>query len=82
MNGNVAGLRNPVGLNTALNVAYGHNSSRGEGWSNDVPLLLPVALPLHHVIRVDAFIPGCPPLPEEIGQAVERLVRQLANDDQ
>lgn len=77
VNANVAGLRNPPGLETALKMAYGPSRSSGDAWSKDVPRLLPSVLPLHQVIRVDAFIPGCPPLPEETGQAVQRLAHRL-----
>lgn len=40
-----------------------------------VPPLLPQVLPLHQIIKVDAFIPGCPPNTERIWTAVSALVR-------
>lgn len=79
VNGNVPGLRNPIGRETALAAAY-PEAKMCKKLSEYVPQLLPTVLPLHQVIRVDAFIPGCPPLPEEIGQAMARLVSQLAAD--
>ncbi len=49
-----------------------------------VPELLPRALPLHHVITVDGFIPGCPPDPDRIWTAIGCLLRgepvQLESD--
>jgi NAD-reducing hydrogenase small subunit len=39
-----------------------------------LPLLLPKVLPLHQVIPVDVFIPGCPPDPERIWAAVTALL--------
>lgn len=31
-----------------------------------IPRLLPRVRPLHHVVKVDAFLPGCPPAPDLI----------------
>jgi NAD-reducing hydrogenase small subunit len=40
-----------------------------------LPTLLPKVLPLHQVIAVDAFIPGCPPDPERIWAALWALIK-------
>ena len=47
---------------------------RGGEADKIVPALLPKVLPLHQVIDVDAFIPGCPPDPERIWKAVSSLL--------
>ena len=39
-----------------------------------MPPLLPKVLPLHKVIAVDYYIPGCPPSAAEIRRALETLV--------
>jgi NAD-reducing hydrogenase small subunit len=39
-----------------------------------MPELLNKVLPLHQVIAVDAFIPGCPPDTERIWAAVSALL--------
>ena len=39
-----------------------------------MPALTPRVLPLHQVIPVDAFIPGCPPDPDRIWAAVSALL--------
>jgi NAD-reducing hydrogenase small subunit len=39
-----------------------------------MPALLPRVLPLHQVVPVDAFIPGCPPDPDRIWAAVSALL--------
>ncbi|MCB0162164.1 MAG: NADP oxidoreductase, partial [Caldilineaceae bacterium] len=39
-----------------------------------MPALLDKVLPLHQVVPVDAFIPGCPPDPERIWAAVSALL--------
>lgn len=56
--GNVSALRNPL----HLPVVELPTKTRSE----TLPRLLPLALPLHQVIRVDGFITGCPPTPEAI----------------
>jgi len=39
-----------------------------------VPRLLPKVVPLHQVIDVDVFLPGCPPPAARIAQAVRELL--------
>lgn len=38
-----------------------------------VPTLLPQVQPVHAVVRVDAYIPGCPPPADRIQRALEAL---------
>jgi NAD-reducing hydrogenase small subunit len=69
VNGNVSALRNPGGRATTMTASYGDAILDPE-----VSILEPRVLPLHQVIRVDAFIPGCPPDPALIRQQiVQRL---------
>lgn len=67
--GNVSALRNPDGAAATLETCYG---SAAGGTLR--PLLLDRAVPLHHIIPVDLHIPGCPPEPEQIRQAVDRVI--------
>lgn len=76
VNGNVAGLRNPLEVEDVFTHCYGD----GGGSVQPAADLLAKVLPLHQVIRVDAFIPGCPPESHQIMQGLERLIQQL--DDQ
>jgi NAD-reducing hydrogenase small subunit len=39
-----------------------------------VPPLLPRATPIHQVVQVDFFLPGCPPSADLIFYAVTELV--------
>ncbi|MEN3010850.1 MAG: NADP oxidoreductase [Candidatus Bipolaricaulaceae bacterium] len=63
--GNVPSLRNPIPREEVLQAVYGLEDPPGleEG---EVPKLLPQALPLHAVVPVDLFLPGCPPSADRI----------------
>ena len=59
---NVPGMRNPIGPGPLLERAYIENVTLRPGIPRDVvPALLPTARPVHHVVKVDVFLPGCPP---------------------
>jgi len=77
INGNVAALRNPGGKEAVLETAYADYNNNPAVFGADVPALFAKVLPLHQVIRVDAFIPGCPPEPDAIRVALHRLIEQL-----
>lgn len=75
--GNVPSLRNRLGVDDLLTAVYqeGPGKAIKDASSEEVmPALLPRVLPLHHVIAVDAFIPGCPPDPDRIWAAVKALI--------
>ena len=77
VNGNVTGLRNPISREEVLRCSYGSQQE-----NPPASQLLPKVLPLHQVIRVDDFIPGCPPEPLQIklklAAAQERLIGFMA----
>ena len=59
---NVPGMRNPIGVKPLLDRAYLENVTLNPGIPLDVvPALLPMARPVHRVVKVDVFLPGCPP---------------------
>ena len=76
--GNVTALRNGGKVSDLLTTIYragaGH-APVGPGAVQLLPPLLPKVLPLHHVVDIDAFIPGCPPDPGRIRTALEALLR-------
>lgn len=82
VNGNVTAMRNPLGDPAAiLERVYVDAVDRDAVVPEApgiVPPLLPQVLPVHKVIDVDYFMPGCPPSAAEIRRAVETL---LAGDD-
>lgn len=73
--GNVTALRNALGgAGPVLARAYRDLADPG-GAPPDAPGILPRlldrVLPVHHVVHVDGFVPGCPPGPAEILRALE-----------
>lgn len=68
VNGNISALRNPAGLAATLECSYGTIELGPE-----LARLEAHVLPLHQVIRIDAFVPGCPPDPALIRQALTDL---------
>lgn len=73
VNGNVTALRNPQGRAATFEAAYRDRDGLSGGFTTDVPLLRRIVQPLHQVITVDVFIPGCPPEPESIRRVLDRL---------
>lgn len=75
--GNVTSLRNPLGGPAeVLNRGYIETVDIAPGIPDErpvVPALLPKVLPVHQVVTVDAFLPGCPPSADEIRAALEKL---------
>ncbi len=75
--GNVTSLRNRLAVDDLLTQVYREGPGRAPtGGEPDgvMPALLPKVLPLHQVIPVDAYVPGCPPDPDRIWAAVTALL--------
>jgi NAD-reducing hydrogenase small subunit len=77
--GNVTGLRNSLfdSPQAVLNRAYVETADVNPQIPTDLPALLPKALPLHEVVKVDFYIPGCPPPAGLINWVIGRLMRGL-----
>jgi NAD-reducing hydrogenase small subunit len=72
---NVPGMRNPIGVQPLLDRAYIENASfRPQLPSEVVPALLPMATPVHKVVKVDVFLPGCPPSADLIYTLLDDLL--------
>jgi NAD-reducing hydrogenase small subunit len=67
--GNVPSLRNPFGTEKVLQHVYLRHAP-----TTIVPRLLPRVLPVHQVVTVDAFLPGCPPSADVLYFAVTELL--------
>src|SRR5512132_1489605 len=72
---NVPGMRNPIGPLPLLERAYLENATDNPRLpSQVVPKLLPAALPVHRVVEVDVFLPGCPPSADLIYHTLNELL--------
>jgi NAD-reducing hydrogenase small subunit len=79
--GNVPSMRNPVGPDAILNRAYIENvSAQPQIPCVVVPKLLPVVRPIHEYVKVDVFLPGCPPSAATFNSALTALVTVAALD--
>jgi len=59
---NVPGMRNPIGVAPLMDRAYRENVTLNPQMPTSVvPPLLPMSKPVHRVVKVDVFLPGCPP---------------------
>ncbi|GCE21159.1 NADP oxidoreductase [Dictyobacter kobayashii] len=67
--GNVPSLRNPLDPERMLRHIYLQHAP-----SEIVPRMLPRVLPVHQVVAVDAFLPGCPPSADVLYFALTELL--------
>jgi NAD-reducing hydrogenase small subunit len=78
---NVPGMRNPIGARPLLERAYLENATDNpQVPSQVVPPLLAAALPVHRVVAVDVFLPGCPPSADLIWFTVTELLEGRVPD--
>jgi NAD-reducing hydrogenase small subunit len=75
--GNVTALRNPDGnAMPVLQRSYVELADRNAGIPEEsgiVPRLLDRVQPIHSIVQVDAFLPGCPPSADAIRKCLEAL---------
>lgn len=73
--GNVPSMRNMLKVKDVLARAYLDDNLTNPGLpSLIVPTLLPVVRPVHTAVKVDLFIPGCPPHADTIFYAIAELL--------
>jgi NAD-reducing hydrogenase small subunit len=74
--GNVTALRNawPNSDQAVLERAYADPSNLNAQIPDQVPKLLSVARPLHEAVKVDYYIPGCPPNADLINYVLSELL--------
>jgi NAD-reducing hydrogenase small subunit len=75
VNGNVPAMRNPFTLESVYERAYLENVNVNQQVPTDgVPKLLRTVRPVHAVVTVDVFIPGCPPAADTIHTILSDLI--------
>ena len=74
--GNVTALRNAwhQGDQAVLERAYLEKSDLNPQYPDQVPKLLAKARPLHEAVKVDFFIPGCPPSADLINYVLSQVL--------
>lgn len=77
--GGLPALRNGIPLKECLDEAYlnaptSDPESRIIPNDEDLPVILDKVYPLHEIVKIDHFLPGCPPSADLIWEAVTALV--------
>jgi NAD-reducing hydrogenase small subunit len=73
--GNVPSMRNPVGADAVLDRAYIENATiQPQIPCIVVPKLLKTVKPIHEYVKVDVFLPGCPPSADTFHTALMALI--------
>jgi NAD-reducing hydrogenase small subunit len=68
-------MRNPIGVEPLLKRAYLDNATTNPMIPDrDVPALHRRARPVHEVVPVDVFVPGCPPSADLIYFVLDELI--------
>lgn len=79
--GNVTSMRNRIPVSDLLTAVYREAAAPiGPEALRVLPALLKKVIPLHQAIKVDLFLPGCPPAPERIAETLKALVDGVAPD--
>jgi NAD-reducing hydrogenase small subunit len=72
---NVPSMRNPFSVTSVLERAYMENATTQWQIPKDIiPLLLKQARPLHEIVHVDIYVPGCPPSADTIYFCLKELL--------
>jgi NAD-reducing hydrogenase small subunit len=73
--GNVPSMRNPIGREAILDRAYIENATLQQQIPCVVvPALLKTVRPIHEFVKVDVFLPGCPPSTDTFHTALTALI--------
>lgn len=72
---NVSGLRNQFPVENIIERVYGETADTRRPPERGVPRLEVWSKPIHAYVKVDLWIPGCPPAASTIGHAVMELLQ-------
>jgi NAD-reducing hydrogenase small subunit len=76
--GNVPSMRNMFPVEDVLRRSYVENAASGSPVPNQVvPRLLKRVSPVHEVVEVDVFVPGCPPSADTIYATLSSLIEGI-----
>jgi len=79
--GNVPSLRNSIGSESVLRRAYLDPALANPHLPNEIiPQLLPTVRPVHSVVKVDVYVPGCPPSANTILYVLTELLAGRSPD--
>ena len=78
-------MRNGIPLQECLDEAYlngptVHNPSQKIPNDPEIPLLLDKVYPCHEVVKIDYFLPGCPPSADTLWEALVALADWQAGE--
>jgi NAD-reducing hydrogenase small subunit len=75
VNGNVPAMRNPFKLEAVMARAYEETATlQPQRPAVGLPALFDRVLPVHRVVDVDVFVPGCPPPADAIWYVLSELI--------
>jgi NAD-reducing hydrogenase small subunit len=85
INGGIPAMRNNISLQECFDEAYRNGPTvynpSGELPNDDnLPLLLDRVYPAHEVVKIDYFLPGCPPSADTIWEALVALLNNKPLD--
>jgi NAD-reducing hydrogenase small subunit len=79
--GNVPSLRNMLSVESILKQVYEENVTDHRVIPSDsLPKLLPRVRPVHEIVTVDVFVPGCPPSADTIYELLRELLTGRSPD--
>ncbi len=79
--GNVPAMRNPFGPGKTLEQSYLENTDQNPAIpAEGLPTLLELVKPVHEVVDVDVYLPGCPPPADAIWYVLTELLEGRTPD--
>ncbi len=78
--GGLPAMRNGIPVRECLEEAYVHSPTidpadpRVMPGDEDLPIILDKVYPLHEIVKIDAYLPGCPPQADLIWKALTSLL--------
>lgn len=73
--GNVPAMRNAFPVPELFQLAYKENATLQQQVPTDrLPVLVPRVRPVHEVVNVDVYVPGCPPSADTIYTVISELL--------